>query len=145
MGELLLSRAVKGNKHFRGNSNKVEAGRQRESPTSGLCPATLAPLQLPLWPVSIWLCWAAPSSHASQGLVTYSDHLFPPTPPRTICIHNQQLPEEAIPVFIVPSRLHKQCAENATAQWGTGEREKLQCGGNGRETAGGRYFVMVCG
>lgn len=47
--------------------------------------------------------------------------------------------------FIVPSRLHKQCAENATAQWGTGEKREAAVWGNGRETAGGRYFVMVCG
>lgn len=54
-------------------------------------------------------------------------------------------PRGSVSCSIVPSRLHKQRAGNATAQWETAEREGLQRGGRGRETAGGQRFVTVCG
>ncbi|TNN86563.1 hypothetical protein EYF80_003333 [Liparis tanakae] len=69
-----------------------------------------------------------------------------PTPPRTTHIHDQQLPRESVSCFIVPSHLHKQCAGNATAQWGTGgKRESAMGWGDGGEAAAGQHFVMVCG
>ena len=77
--------------------------------------------------LALTVCPRRRSHH--RVLVIYSDHFSLPTPLRTICIHDQQLPEEAFSCFIVPSRLHKQCAGNAAAQWETGKREELQCGG----------------
>lgn len=55
-------------------------------------------------------------------------------------------PRESVSCFIVPSHLHKQCAGNATAQWGTGGKRECAMGlGDGGEAAAGQHFAMVCG
>lgn len=75
------------------------------------------------------------------GVVTFSDHFSPLTPPRTVCILNQQLPEGSDSYFIRPHHLHKQRVGNAVPQ---SRKKMLLCEGNGGETQQG-HFVMVCG
>lgn len=108
-------RCSEGNKHFQGKSNKVKAGRQWESPTSGLCPGCnpgcTTVTSVPCFHLACW--------HASRGLVTYSDHFSPLTPPRAICIHNEQLPKEAIPALLC----HPAYINSVQGmQWLSGER-----------------------
>ena len=71
------------------------------------------------------------------GLVTYSDHFSPLTPPRTICIQNHWLPEDAFLVLLChPAYINSvQGMQELSGEQGKREAALWQ---NGRETAGGQ-------
>ena len=70
------------------------------------------------------------------GLVTYTDHFSPVSPPRTICIHNQKLPVDAFPVLLChPAYINSaQGMQELSGEQGKREAAVWQ---NGSEAAGG--------